>query len=129
MPNFDALDPETIQGNLEGIQTEKKLTKTPLSREGWHFSIEMETGTGKTYVYIRTILELAKTYGWKKYIIIVPSVAIREGVIKTFQMTREHFLSLPDTPPYSWREYDSSKPQILKDFSKSDGVEILIMTT
>lgn len=129
LPNFDALDPETIQGNLEGIQTEKKLTKTPLSREGWHFSIEMETGTGKTYVYIRTILELANTYGWKKYIIVVPSVAIREGVMKTFEMTREHFATFPDIERYTVHEYDSKKLQDLKDFARSDGLQILVMTT
>jgi type III restriction enzyme len=129
LPNFDALDPETIQGNLEGIQTEKKLTKTPLSREGWHFSIEMETGTGKTYVYIRTILELANTYGWKKYIIVVPSVAIREGIMKTFEMTREHFATFPDIERYTVHEYDSKKLQDLKDFARSDGLQILVMTT
>lgn len=129
LPNFDALDPETIQGNLEGIQAEKKLTKTPLSREGWHFSIEMETGTGKTYVYIRTILELANTYGWKKYIIVVPSVAIREGVMKTFEMTREHFATFPDIERYTVHEYDSKKLQDLKDFARSDGLQILVMTT
>lgn len=129
LPNFDALDPETIQGNLEGIQTEKKLTRTALSREGWHFSIEMETGTGKTYVYIRTILELANTYGWKKYIIVVPSVAIREGVMKTFEMTREHFATFPDIERYTVYEYDSKKLQDLKDFARSDGLQILVMTT
>lgn len=129
LSNFDALDEETIQENMKAIQTDKKLTQTALSSEGWHFSIEMETGTGKTYVYIRTILELAKTYGWKKYIIVVPSVAIREGVMKTFQMTREHFATLPDIERYTVHEYDSKKLQDLKDFARSDGLQILVMTT
>lgn len=129
LSNFDALDEEMIQENMKAIQTDKKLTQTALSSEGWHFSIEMETGTGKTYVYIRTILELAKTYGWKKYIIVVPSVAIREGVMKTFQMTREHFATLPDIERYTVHEYDSKKLQDLKDFARSDGLQILVMTT
>jgi type III restriction enzyme len=129
LPNFDALDPETIQGNLEGIQTEKNLTKTPLSREGWHFSIEMETGTGKTYVYIRTILELAKHLRLEKIYYSVPSVAIREGVMKTFEMTREHFATFPDIERYTVHEYDSKKLQDLKDFARSDGLQILVMTT
>ena len=62
--------------------------------------VEMETGTGKTYVYIKTIMELHKRYGWSKYIVVVPSVAIREGVKKSFDVTAEHFQQL----------YDSSKP-------------------
>ena len=127
--NFDALDIESIQETLTQIQKDKKLAKTRLSTEGWHFSIEMETGTGKTYVYIRTILELAKTYGWKKYIIIVPSVAIREGVMKTFEMTRKHFATFPDIERYTVHEYDSKKLQDLKDFARSDGLQVLVMTT
>lgn len=124
---------EDIQASLSTLQTSlvktKKITqKTKIENEGMNFTIEMETGTGKTYVYIRTILELARLYGWKKYIIVVPSLPIKEGVLNTFRVTREHFRSLPDMPAYSEHEYDSKKLQILKDFARSDGVEILIMT-
>lgn len=131
--NALTLSMEDFQKNLSAIQDtliEKKQieNKTDIESQGMDFTIEMETGTGKTYVYIRTILELARTYGWRKYIIVVPSLPIKEGVLKTFQMTREHFRSLPDVPMYNEREYDSKKLQILKDFARSDGVEILIIT-
>ena len=63
-----------------------------------NFSIEMETGTGKTCVYLRTIHELHQHYGWKKFIIVVPSVAIREGVLKILAITREHFADLYNKP-------------------------------
>lgn len=58
---------------------------------GYNLTIEMETGVGKTYTYIRTMYELNRAYGWSKYIIVVPSIAIREGVYKSFQMTKDHF--------------------------------------
>jgi len=117
---------DMIQSSL--IQSSKISEKTTIESQGMDFTVEMETGTGKTYVYIRTILELARLYGWRKYIIVVPSLPIKEGVLKTFQMTREHFRTLPDLVSYNEREYDSKKLQILKDFARSDGVEILIMT-
>lgn len=131
--NAITLSGEDLQKNLgvvQGTLMEKKQIdeKTDIDSQGMDFTIEMETGTGKTYVYIRTILELARTYGWRKYIIVVPSLPIKEGVLKTFQMTREHFRALPDVPMYNEREYDSKKLQILKDFARSDGVEILILT-
>lgn len=91
------------------------------------FSVEMETGTGKTYVYLRTILELHKTYGLKKFIILVPSVAIREGVIKTLQQTREHFRELYNTG-YGYFAYDSDKLSQVRDFIQSNDVYIMIMT-
>ena len=127
------LSPEDLAKNLEQIQDtliEKNQIdeKSDIDSQGMNFTIEMETGTGKTYVYIRTILELASTYGWRKYIIVVPSLPIKEWVLKTFQMTREHFRSLPDIAMYNEREYDSKKLQLLKDFARSDGVEILIIT-
>jgi len=95
---------DMIQSSL--IQSSKISEKTTIESQGMDFTVEMETGTGKTYVYIRTILELARLYGWRKYIIVVPSLPIKEGVLKTFQMTREHFRTLPDLVSYNEREYD-----------------------
>ncbi|MCF7853190.1 MAG: DEAD/DEAH box helicase family protein [Candidatus Pacebacteria bacterium] len=93
-----------------------------------NFSVEMETGTGKTYVYIRTALELFQRYGFRKFIIVVPSVAIREGVLKTFQITRSHLTGLYDNLPYRFTVYDSSNLSQVRQFALSDSVEFMIMT-
>ena len=69
----------------------------------------METGTGKTYVYLRTILELFRCYGLRKFIVVVHSVAVREGVLKTLEITREHLSELYDNIPYRYYAYDSAK--------------------
>lgn len=94
----------------------------------YNFSVEMETGTGKTYVYIRTALELYQRYGFRKFIIVVPTVAIREGVLKTFQMTRRHFANLFHNAPYRYNDYDSANLNQVNQFAKSDAAEFLIMT-
>jgi len=93
-----------------------------------NFSVEMETGTGKTYVYIRTALELFRRYGLRKYIVVVPSVAIREGVLKTLQMTESHLRSLYDNIPYRYYVYDSANLSQVRQFALSDSVEMMIMT-
>ena len=93
-----------------------------------NFSIEMETGTGKTYVYLRTALELFQHYGLRKYIIVVPSVAIREGVLKTLQVTERHLRELFHNVPYRYYVYDSANLTQVRQFAMSDGVELMIMT-
>lgn len=93
-----------------------------------NFSVEMETGTGKTYVYIRTALELFRRYGLRKYIIVVPSVAVREGVIKTLNITRDHLRSLYENIPYRFTIYESRNIGKVQQFAQSNGVEFLIMT-
>lgn len=93
-----------------------------------NFSVEMETGTGKTYVYIRTALELNRRYGLRKFIVVVPSVAIREGVIKTLKITQEHLRALYDNVPYRHSVYDSKSIAKVRQFAQSDCVEILVMT-
>ncbi len=80
------LSEEQILANLQGIQAKNEI-KVSEHLDGINFSIEMETGTGKTYVYLRTIYELNKLYGFKKFVIVVPSVAIREGVLKNLEIT------------------------------------------
>lgn len=93
-----------------------------------NFSVEMETGTGKTYVYLRTALELHRRYGWTKYIVVVPSVAVREGVLKTLEITRDHLRALYDNVPYRFYPYDSGNLARVRQFALSTGVEIMVMT-
>jgi type III restriction enzyme len=93
-----------------------------------NFSVEMETGTGKTYVYIRTVLELFRRYGLRKFIIVVPSVAVREGVLKTLQVTENHLRKLFDNVPYRYYSYDSLNLSQVRQFSLSDSIEIMVMT-
>ena len=93
-----------------------------------NFSVEMETGTGKTYVYLRTALELHRRYGLRKFIVVVPSVAIREGVLKTLQITETHLRGLYDNAPCRYYVYDSANLSQVRQFALSDGVEIMVMT-
>ena len=92
-----------------------------------HFSVEMETGTGKTYVYLRTIFELSRRYGFQKFIIVVPSVAIREGVLKNIEITREHFRSLYNNLPFEHFVYDARKVNRLRQFALSNTLQILVI--
>jgi type III restriction enzyme len=92
-----------------------------------NLSLEMETGTGKTYVYLRTIYELHARYGFKKFVVVVPSVAIREGVWKTMELTDEHFAVLYGKPKRNRSLYDSKKLADLRNFAMSDGIEILLI--
>jgi len=92
-----------------------------------NFSVEMETGTGKTYVYIRTIFELSRKYGFKKFIIVVPSVAIREGVLKNLQITADHFKAIYNNLEYEYFTYDARKVNRLRQFAVSNQVQILVI--
>ncbi len=91
-----------------------------------HFSVEMETGTGKTYVYLRTIFELSQKYGFQKFIIVVPSVAIREGVLKNLEITEEHFKTLYNKTP-EYFVYDAKKINRLRQFAVSNTLQILVI--
>lgn len=92
-----------------------------------NFTVEMETGTGKTYVYLRTVHELSKTYGFKKFVIVVPSVAIREGVLKSLQITKEHFQTLYDYERVEFTVYDATRVNQLRNFSLSNAIQILVI--
>jgi len=92
-----------------------------------HFSIEMETGTGKTYVYLRTIFELNRRYGFAKFIIVVPSVAIREGVLKNIEITTEHFHALYNNVSFEPFVYDAQKVNKLRQFAVSNTLQILVI--
>ncbi len=93
-----------------------------------NFSVEMETGTGKTYVYLRTAMEMFRRCGLRKFVIVVPSVAVREGVYKTLQVTEAHLKALYDNPPYRYYIYDSASLSQVRQFAFSDGLEIMVMT-
>lgn len=92
-----------------------------------HFSVEMETGTGKTYVYLRSIFELSRRYGFQKFIIVVPSVAIREGVLKNIEITAEHFRALYNNLPFEHFVYDARKVNRLRQFATSNTLQILVI--
>jgi type III restriction enzyme len=121
---------------LENIQAAQRSRNLPLSKAllpskaaspgAPNLDVEMETGTGKTYVYIKTIMELYKRYGWSKFIIVVPSVAIREGVKKSFDITAEHFQQIYGTKPRSF-VYNSSQLHELERFSSDAGVQVMII--
>lgn len=149
IPNMDELDEistDLIQENFDTIRHENGLKVLPeLSPENDgatllcspqssdyysypEFTINMETGTGKTYVYLRTIYSLYKEYGWRKFVVVVPSVAIYEGAVATFNATREHFETLFGTiVPQKITEYDGNVTNC-KNFGTSTGLEILLMT-
>jgi type III restriction enzyme len=117
---------EQILENVQKIQTENGLY--PVTElQGMNFSIEMETGTGKTYVYLRTIYELNRTYGFKKFVIVVPSIAIREGVLKNLEITHEHFQNIYGNIPVSFDVYDSKKVSNLRGFALSNAIQILVL--
>jgi len=92
------------------------------------FTVEMETGTGKTYVYLRTIHELKKRYGFRKFIVVVPSIAIYEGTIAAFNQTKSHFNTLYENENVYLIEYDGSRPDKVRSFANSQSIEILVMT-
>src|SRR5262245_33396235 len=87
----------------------------------------METGTGKTYVYLRTIFELSRRYGFQKFIVVVPSVAIREGVLKNIEITAEHFRALYNNLPFEHFVYDAKKVNRLRQFAVSNTLQILVI--
>ncbi|MDR1190850.1 MAG: DEAD/DEAH box helicase family protein [Verrucomicrobiales bacterium] len=135
--NFLALGYEQLLKNLRAVQERNDLEaddklfhlapRQSVSPSAYNFSVEMETGTGKTYVYLRTIFELHKKYGFAKYIIVVPSVAIREGVQKNLEITAEHFKALYNNVEFEYFVYDAKKVSRLRQFAVSNKIQILII--
>ncbi len=122
------LDDGALAANLKNIQKGQSLPQTEIETgKALPISIEMETGTGKTFVYTKTILELNKLYGFTKFIIVVPSVAIREGVNKSFQITEEYFKNQYDSVPYRYFIYNSAKLSDVRTFATSNNIEIMII--
>ncbi len=119
-----------ILENVQNIQLANGLKpseRIEIDRNHLDFTIEMETGTGKTYVYLRTMMELYRRYGFSKHIIVVPSIPIKEGVYKSLEITQEHFKQLYDNINYNFFIYDSSKLNEVRDFSTNDGLEIMVI--
>lgn len=118
---------EEIVANLKDIQLRNGLAPSTALASG-DFTVEMETGTGKTYVYLRTIFELNRRYGFTKFVIVVPSVAIKEGVYKTLQITEDHFKGLYSGQPFDYFLYDSSKLGQVRNFATSPNIQIMVVT-
>lgn len=121
------LTQEQVWENVKAIQQHNEIKKTNPEMQGMDFSVEMETGTGKTYVYLRTVYELNRLYGFKKFVIVVPSVAIREGVLKNLQITHEHFQAIYDKATISFEVYDSKKVSNLRSFASGNAIQILVI--
>ena len=136
LPNSDGpLDCQQLLPNVQKIQEENEVPQSGSLLEGYNsdytfpnFTVEMETGTGKTYVYLRTIFELNRQYGFRKFIIVVPSVAIREGTLKSLQITRDHFAEHYNNVPYDYFVYDSKKnlPKV-RQFATSNTIQIMVI--
>ena len=122
--------PLQLLDNVKTVQRQPMPIPASLShwpsRRTLNLDIEMETGTGKTYCYIKTMFELNKRYGWSKFIVVVPSIAIREGVNKSFEITAEHFLE-----EYGKRAryfiYNSKQLHNLESFSSDAGINVMII--
>jgi type III restriction enzyme len=123
-----------VQKNIQNVQKKNDLHESQQIERpkgvklGYNLTIEMETGTGKTYTYIRTMYELHKHYGWSKFIVIVPSIAIREGVFKSFQVTQDHFQELygHKINPFI---YNSGRPQDIESFASDSRISVMIINT
>ncbi|MDO5505143.1 MAG: DEAD/DEAH box helicase family protein [Pseudoxanthomonas suwonensis] len=120
------LDDE-LHANLTDIQLRHGLPPSETLADG-NFTVEMETGTGKTYVYLRTAFELNKRYGFTKFVIVVPSVAIKEGVYKSLQITADHFRGLYAGTPFDYFVYDSAKLGQVRNFATSPTIQIMVVT-
>jgi type III restriction enzyme len=118
-----------ILKNIKAVQARSNIKESSKLAEGLgavSLDVEMETGTGKTYVYIKTMFELHKAYGWSKFIVVVPSIAIREGVKKSFEMTQEHFMELYGLKARFF-VYNSSNLHQLDEFSSGSGINVMII--
>jgi type III restriction enzyme len=126
--NLLVLNETTILQNLQRVQDRNGLeVATELNDDNLDFDIEMETGTGKTYVYLRTIFELAKLYNFTKFVVLVPSVAIKEGVTSSIRLMTKHFQELYATP-FDATVYSGSSSEEVQSFATSKSVQILVMT-
>ena len=125
------LSDEQLLKNIQELQKQNNIKESPkLIKElgRCNLDIEMETGTGKTYVYIKTMFELNKKYGWSKFIVVVPSIAIREGVKKSFEITVDHFMEHYGKK-VRFFIYNSSNLNQLDNFSASSGINVMIINT
>lgn len=125
------LNKKQLLDNIREMQIRNQIEPSTTLAPGHgvvNLDIEMETGTGKTYVYIKTMFELNKQYGWSKFIIVVPSIAIREGVAKSFRMLEDHFMEHYGKKA-RWFVYNSERLTDLDNFSKDAGIQVMIINT
>ena len=125
------LSEDELLKNIHQIQTQNNihLSNEVIKRLGaCQLDIEMETGTGKTYVYIKTMFELNKRYGWTKFIVVVPSIAIREGVKKSFDITQDHFMELYGKKA-RYFVYNSDNLNQIDTYSQSADISVMIINT
>ncbi|MFR7908168.1 MAG: type III restriction-modification system endonuclease [Oscillospiraceae bacterium] len=125
------LSDEQLLSNIHTLQSQNNIKLSPVLIKNLgrcSLDIEMETGTGKTYVYIKTMFELNKKYGWSKFIVVVPSIAIREGVKKFFEITSDHFMEHYGKKARFFI-YNSSNLNQLDNFSSSNGISVMIINT
>jgi type III restriction enzyme len=123
------VDKDLVRANLQSVQDKNGLeVSSRVSEQSLEFDIEMETGTGKTYVYLRTMFELSRNYNFTKFVILVPSVAIREGVATSIRLMKSHFASLYPGAPFDWQIYSGKTAEEVQGFATSTGLQVLIMT-
>lgn len=122
------LSDNQILENLQKVQRENQLEPSKQLEGRYNLTIEMETGVGKTYTYIKTMFELNKLYGWSKFIVVVPSVAIREGIYKSFQVTQEHF-SLDYNKKARFFIYNSKDLTKIEQFASDSGINVMIINS
>ncbi len=123
------VEKDTILENLQKVQNRNGLElASGLVDDSLDFDVEMETGTGKTYVYLRTIFELAQKYNFTKFIILVPSVAIREGVNTSIKLMKEHFRELYPALPFDSSVYSGASAEEVQSFATSTNIQIMVMT-
>lgn len=119
------------RGLFTDLETDTGMVLQGVGNDSWecpHFTVEMETGTGKTYVYLRTIHELRQRYGFRKFTVVVPSIAIYEGVAQHFQDTKGHFAALYDNETIGLIRYDGSRLSALRNFASSPFMQVMVMT-
>ena len=126
--NKVTLDDEEILENIQRIQHKNGIKQSEKLEGRYNLTVEMETGTGKTYVYIKTMLELNKKYGWSKFIVVVPSIAIREGVYKTFNITQDHFFS-EYGKKIRFFIYNSKELNLIEQFASDANINVMIINT
>src|SRR5574344_621699 len=127
-PIIPQLDDHAVLENIHTVQREFGLEPSAQLEGRFNLTVEMETGVGKTYTYIKTMYELNKRYGWSKFIVVVPSVAIREGVYKTFQMTESHFAEQYGKK-VRYFIYKSSNLTELNSFASDSNINVMIINS
>lgn len=127
-PIISNLSKDIILENMQRIQRSGQIKPSDELKNGYNLTVEMETGTGKTYTYIKTMFELNKHYGWSKFIVVVPSIAIREGVYKSFKITQEHFAE-EYNKKIKFFIYNSARLNEIEQFANDGGLNVMIINS